>query len=371
VSETRIGEQLNLHPDIIKSFRDRVSVLPGPPPPRRPKEALDERPPHSASGRSEAYRRLLQKIRAELGPTLLALIESDNAVCEIDRNPDGRIFVTDLERGKYEIDEIHRLSDLAATNLIRSVASCSDLEVSHAHPIIEGTLPIRASRFLGILPPIVGGGPMFCIRKRSLLSRTFDDYVADRTLTPAQAAFIRTRIAQHDNILIVGPTGSGKTTFANAVLREICEMAQGTPRLVVLEDNAELQPAHADNVCLLTSETAGVDMDKLVKTTLRSKPDLICVGELRDHAAQALLEAWNTGHSGGLTTIHSDSAKRALSRLEDLVRKANVPVERSKIAAAINLIVVLTKDPQRGRVCSEIARVLDATQTDYKLEAGP
>ncbi|WP_339445014.1 ATPase, T2SS/T4P/T4SS family, partial [Pseudomonas hunanensis] len=150
----------------------------------------------------------------------------------------------------------------------------------------------------GLLPPVVGA-PTFTIRKRA--SRLFDleDYVTQDVMTADQLAVIRNAIGSRLNIVVSGGTGSGKTTLANAVIAAIVAHAP-EHRLVILEDTAEIQCAAENAVSLHTSDT--VDMARLLKSTMRLRPDRIIVGEMRDGAALTLLKAWNTGHPGGITT---------------------------------------------------------------------
>ena len=323
-------------------------------------------------GRAEEERRLVQKIQAILGPQLCTLIEEDNDVAEIDRNPDGRLFISHSGKGIKEYPDL-AISDFSAANLIRSVAGYMNAEISARSPYIEGTLPIKKCRFTGVMPP-VSPAPTFCIRKRSVLRRTFDDYVNDGTLTPAQAEFLRSQLkknpetGQGHNILIVGPTKVGKTTFANAVLAEICAAAGPNERFAILEDTPELQSTHPNTFYFCTSDISETDMDELLRLALRSAPTIICVGELRGAEAQSLLEAWNTGHNGGITTIHCDTASKALDRLEALIRKANVPVDKRTIKEAVNLIVVLGRTANDGRKCREIAWIEDVNDARYTLK---
>ncbi|WP_292255030.1 P-type conjugative transfer ATPase TrbB, partial [Mesorhizobium sp.] len=182
-----------------------------------------------------------------------------------------------------------------------------------------GELPIGGHRFEGLLPPVVAA-PTFTIRRRASRLIPLDDYVAAKIMTEHQASLIRNAITSRMNIVISGGTGSGKTTLANAVIAEIVETAPDD-RMVILEDTAEIQCAAENAVALHTSDT--IDMGRLLKSTMRLRPDRIIVGEVRDGAALTLLKAWNTGHPGGVTTIHSNTAESALRRLEQLTAEAS------------------------------------------------
>ena len=164
--------------------------------------------------------------------------------------------------------------------------------------------------------PVVSS-PAFAIRKRPEVVFTLDEYVAGGMMTEAQAAIIRAAAVARQNMLIVGGTGSGKTTLANAIL---AEPAFAEDRVVLIEDTAELQCSAADQIQMLTKRTEPqVTMTDLVRDTLRLRPDRIIIGEVRDGSALDLLKAWNTGHPGGLATIHANSAAEGLTRLEDLI----------------------------------------------------
>src|SRR5690606_32521694 len=167
-------------------------------------------------------------------------------------------------------------------------------EANDDRPIISGELPIGGHRFEGLLPPVVAG-PSFAIRKRASRLIPLEDYIRSAIMTCEHAALIRKAIKARLNIVISGGTGSGKTTLANAV---IAEMVRTSPehRLVILEDTAEIQCAAENAVQLHTTDT--LDMARLLKSTMRLRPDRIIVGEVRDGAALTMLKAWNTGHPG-------------------------------------------------------------------------
>src|SRR5262249_47334217 len=155
-----------------------------------------------------------------------------------------------------------------------------------------------------VLPPVVRA-PTFAIRKRAVADIRLENYVADGAMSPAQAAFLREAVHQHQNILIAGSTSTGKTTLANALLHEI---AATRDRVVILEDTIELQCAVDDHVPLRTYPGVATLAD-LLRSTLRLRPDRIVVGEVRGAEALDLLKAWGTGHPGGLATIHAGSSQ--------------------------------------------------------------
>jgi len=180
-------------------------------------------------------------------------------------------------------------------------------------------------------------GPCFTIRKPAARIYTLDNYIADGILAPLQAQALRRAVCQRKNLLIAGGTSSGKTTLANAVL---AEMAQLDERIILIEDTRELQCAAPDCVALRT-KTGVVSLADLVRSTLRLRPDRIIVGEVRGAEALDMLKAWNTGHPGGIATVHANSARSALYRLEQLVQEAVLTVPRRLIAEAIDLVVFI------------------------------
>jgi type IV secretion system protein VirB11 len=239
--------------------------------------------------------RLIRKLQDALGDRLCIALD-DPTVVEIMLNPDGRLFIERLGHGIAPAGE---MSKGAAEIVIGSVAHVLNSEVDDTRPIVSGEIPIGGHRFEGLLPPVVSA-PSFSIRRRASRLIPLDDYVTGKMMTSHQASVIRNAIKSRLNIVVSGGTGSGKTTLANAVIAEIVETAPDD-RLVILEDTAEIQCVAENAVALHTSDS--VDMARLLKSTMRLRPDRIIVGEVRDGAALTLLKAWNTGHPGGVTTI--------------------------------------------------------------------
>jgi len=206
--------------------------------------------------------------------------------------------------------------------------------------------------------------PTFTIRRRASRLIPLDDYVKAKVMSEAQASVLRSAIASRMNIVISGGTGSGKTTLANAVIAEIVAEAPDD-RLVILEDTAEIRCPAENAVCLHTSDT--VDMARLLKSTMRLRPDRIIVGEVRDGAALTLLKAWNTGHPGGVTTIHSNTAMSALRRLEQLTAEVSQQPMQEVIGEAVDLIVSIERSG-RGRRVHEILHVEGFSASRYQTE---
>ena len=185
-------------------------------------------------------------------------------------------------------------------------------------------------------------------------------------MTQAQADALREAISGHRNLLVSGPTLSGKTTFVNAIIDEIVSQFPNE-RLLILEDTEEIQCAAIDSVQYLAS--AQVSMTRLVRTTLRMRPDRILVGEVRGPEALDMLDLWNTGHPGGVCTLHSNNARSALTRLRSLVSRHPEhpkPIE-PLIAEVMPIIVHLCRDPERGRRVREILEVTGYGPDGYQL----
>jgi type IV secretion system protein VirB11 len=183
---------------------------------------------------------------------------------------------------------------------------------------------------------------------------TLDDYIRDRIITERQAEVFRDATDRRQNIVIAGPTGSGKTTLGGALINEMVARSDRIERYVIIEDTLEIQCRAENLVQLHTSEAA--DLTRLVRATMRLRPDRIIIGEVRGAEALALLKAWLTGHPGGVTTIHANSAKGALTRLSSLVQEAGVPPQPELIAETINLIAFIVRTPEEMRV-KEMVRV--------------
>lgn len=307
-----------------------------------------------------SHPRLIRKLQEALGDQLCVALD-DATVVEIMLNPDGRLFIERLGHGIAPAGE---MSSMAAEMVIGTVAHALQSEVDTEQPIISGELPIGGHRFEGLLPPVVAK-PAFTIRRRASRLIPLEDYVRTGVMSECQAATIRSAISSRLNIIISGGTGSGKTTLANAVISEIVKSAP-EDRLVILEDTAEIQCAAENAVLLHTSDT--IDMARLLKSTMRLRPDRIVVGEVRDSAALTLLKAWNTGHPGGVATIHSNTAMSALRRLEQLTAEASQQPMHEVIGEAVDLVVSIERTP-RGRRVRDVIHVERFVNGQYDIES--
>ncbi len=315
----------------------------------------------------EARERLLQSLQHALGEVILGAMR-DKTVVEIMVNPDGKIWVDRIGRGREWTGK--RIDAGSAERVLRTLATHASISVTADQPRVSATIPETGERFQGALPPLVSA-PAFNIRKRPesifRLSGEPDAYVETGVMTAAQAAAIRQAVIDRQNIVVAGGTGSGKTTLLNAIL---AEEAFSEDRVVIIEDTRELQCSASDSVQFLTKQGANpVRMSDLVFDVLRLRPDRIIGGEVRDGAtALNLLKAWNTGHPGGCTSIHANSAYEALSRFEDLIGEVTSQIPYRAIGQSINMVVFVQRTPQ-GRRVQEVIQVKGHDGRKYVLES--
>lgn len=284
------------------------------------------------SAHPEADLRRRSMLRTAMG---LAITEAlaDPLVIEVMVNPDGALRLDRLGEGRVDTGVSVHPSE--AERIIRLVASHIRAETHQDNPIVSAELP-SGERFEGLLPPVVTA-PCFAIRKPAQKLYSLADYVADKIMLPVQAEALKKAVIERRNILVAGGTSSGKTTLANALLAEV---ARRDERVILIEDTRELQCAAKDCVALRTRR-GSVTLADLVRSTLRLRPDRIIVGEVRGAEALDMLKAWNTGHPGGIATVHANSARSALYRIEQLAQEAVITVPRRLVADAVDLIVFI------------------------------
>ena len=328
-----------------------VTSLPTQIPPARP-TARSVPEPIIATGPDYA-----EMMARYLGPIVTRAF-GDRDVTEVYVNPqDGHVRIDTRSRGK--IDTGHRLEAARVEMFLNAVAAHLGTTLGAERPRLEAELPLAefgGSRLQGFIPPLAQG-PCFTIRKPPTAVYSLDEFVAQGVLESAYRVVLGEAVLAHENILIVGSTNSGKTTFANGVIREMTNWFPGE-RIVILEDTVELQCAAPDHLALRTAP--GTSLAQLVKSTLRTSPNRIVVGEVRDEAALDLLDAWATGHPGGCATLHASSAAGALLRLDRLAQRANVPSQLHLIAEAIHLVAVL-QGGNAGRRVADLVRVTGLT----------
>lgn len=261
--------------------------------------------------------------------------------------------------------------------------------INHERPILETELPLDGSRFEGLVSPVVRS-PVFAIRLRPrrvfrleeyeaseiitrkddprnrLRQRTrFLDTIRDRRLSHGE--IVRAAIAEKKNILVVGSTGSGKTTLVNAILDALAQIAPHD-RVVSIENTTELQCAVRNYVDLRA--VGSVTMLDCLRACMRLKPTRIVVGEVRGAEVHTMLKAWNTGHPGGAATVHANDAVSGLVRLESLVAEATSAPQQSLIAEAIDLVVFIDEEPDlpAGRKVREVLVVTGYEDGKYSVE---
>lgn len=307
---------------------------------------------------NDKFLRVKEKLQRELGQTITQLL-TEKDVVEIMLNPDGKLWV---ERLGQEMQPVGEMVASQAESLMATVASTINTTITSEKPILECELPIDGSRFEALIPPIVSA-PTFTIRKKAYKIFTLDDYVNDGIMSSDQREMIITSVKNRKNILVVGGTGTGKTTLTNAIIEAISTY---TPdhRLAIIEDTGEIQ-CSSKNVVIMRS-TEHVSMLRLLKATMRLRPDRILVGEVRGEEALALLKAWNTGHPGGVATVHANDARAGLIRMEQLISEATPAPQQQLIAEAVDVVICIVKS-EGGRKVKEIISVDGYRNNDYQL----
>lgn len=291
---------------------------------------------------------ILSQLENAFGPINEYL--NDPLIIEIMLNPDGKLWIDHIKEGRRFTG--HEILPEESSMILKFVATSTNTVCTEDNPILSAELPGSGNRFQGLLPPIVQK-PTFTIRKKAQQIFSLQQYVDTGVMTLHQKETIVKAVHSKENILVVGSTGSGKTTLCNAILAEI---ATTNSRIVIIEDTQELQCSAPDTVCVRTKDDVCNIQDAL-KATMRLRPDRIIVGEVRGGEAYTLLKAWNTGHPGGLSTVHANSAYSALERIQDLAQEAITgAVSKTMIAEAINYCVFIDRTPT-GRKVKEIIKI--------------
>jgi type IV secretion system protein VirB11 len=327
--------------------------------------------PHAAPGApaapaDDSARHFRDSLCRALGPAVLEAL-ADPDVTEIYVNPSGRLYFDTRSQGRVAAPV--RLPAEQVLRFLNLVGSRVPTVLNAGHPQIQAELPAEGflgARLQGFVPPLAAA-PSFNLRKPPAVVYSLDDYVLAGILSPRHRDALADAVRRRRNVLVAGGTASGKTTLVNAVLHEITTVFP-RDRIVVLEDTVELHCAAPDHLALRTTDS--VRLRDLVKAALRTSPDHIVVGEVRDEAALDLLDAWETGHPGGCATLHANDALGALYRLDRLAQRANAGPQPHLVGDAIHLVVMIAGGSQRRRV-TELALVHGFDGAGYRLAPIP
>lgn len=337
----------------------------------------------TATLHEEQHQRYQTKLKRELGDTILGLLADDKTE-DILLNPDSTLWAKQMRRGFVRVGE---MPPALAASALSTIAAMRGTFLNHSNPILETELPLDGSRFEGIVSPIVRN-PVFAIRLRPKNIFGLDDYKSSGILTDVtdplnilrrrddfptsvrgldHAAVIRAAVRARKNILVVGGTGSGKTTLVNAILHTL---AAETPndRVISIEDTTELQCPVKNYLDLRA--VGNVTMLECLRACLRLKPTRIVVGEVRGGEAHTLLKAWNTGHPGGAATVHANDAVSGLIRLESLIAEATQAPQQQLIAEAVDVVVFVDEEArlEAGRKVREVLLVTGYRDGQYQVE---
>ena len=285
----------------------------------------------------------------------------DDQVVEICANGPGEVWVERFGQSAMERHEVSGLTESTIRHLAERVAGHSGQSVNEEHPLLSAALP-TGERFQGVLPPATTGGGAFAIRKQVIKEMSLDDYrrigsfdkvvsVAEGTLSEIDRRlcehldagrieeFIRLAVVSRYSILLSGGTSSGKTTFLNAILKEV----PADERIITIEDTREVKPIQRNHLALVASKgdqgEARVTVDTLLQASLRLRPDRIFLGEIRGAEAYSFLRAINTGHPGSITTVHADSPAGAFEQLALMVMQAGLGLRRDEIVGYIKSVL--------------------------------
>ena len=345
---------------------------------------LEEKIQWAGRNRPEAYRELASLnfrekryiinavYEAIRGLGVLGQIISNPDITEVMINGFEDIFVE--RAGRLQKLENHFESRQELETIITKFVSQSGRAVNESEPIVDTHLE-DGSRVNVVMPPVALNGPIVTIRRFPKEAMTVQKLIRYGSITPEVAEVLELLVRSRYNIFVSGGTGSGKTTFLNALSNFIPR----DERIITIEDSAELQIRNVDNLVRLETRNAGPDgsgaitIKDLFKYALRMRPDRIVVGEVRGAEALDMLQAMNTGHDGSLSTGHANSTRDMLSRLETMVLQgaAGLPLEaiRQQIGSAVDIVIHLSRLRDKSRKTMEIVEILgyDQATRDYKL----
>ena len=285
----------------------------------------------------------------------------DDQVVEICANGPGEVWVERFGQSAMERHDVPELTAQAIRHLTERIAGHSGQSVNEEHPLLSAALP-TGERFQGVLPPATTGGGAFAIRKQVIKDMRLDDYRKlgsfDRVATVTEGElseidrrlcehldagqiedFIRLAVVNRYSILLSGGTSSGKTTFLNAILKEV----PADERIITIEDTREVKPVQNNYLPLVASKgdqgEARVTVESLLQASMRLRPDRIFLGEIRGAEAYSFLRAINTGHPGSITTVHADSPAGAFEQLALMVMQAGLGLRRDEIVGYIKSVL--------------------------------
>ncbi|MFI2856352.1 CpaF family protein [Paenibacillus sp. JSM ZJ436] len=320
----------------------------------------------TAAQKRELIRRVFDSFR---GLDVLQPLVDNPAITEIMINSHEEVFIEqegEVKKLNVRFESRNRLEDI-----IQSVVGSVNRVVNESSPIVDARLQ-NGSRVNIVLPPVALKGPTMTIRKFPESPMTMGQLVERGALSSEAAELLRILVRSKYNIFISGGTGSGKTTFLNALSQYI----PGDERVITIEDSAELKIVTVPNLVALETRNANtegkgeINIRDLIRSSLRMRPNRIIVGEVRGSEALDMLQAMNTGHDGSLSTGHSNSSKDMISRLETMVLSGGelpVQVVRQQISSAVDILVHLSRLRDRSRRVTEISEVAGLSEGEVQL----
>jgi pilus assembly protein CpaF len=331
-------------------------------------EMLDEESiPLNAAERSKLTTEIQDEVLG-LGP--LEPLLADPSTSDILVNTYRQVYVE--RHGVLEKTDVRFQNDEHLLRIIDKIASSVGRRIDESSPMVDARLA-DGSRVNAIIPPAAVDGPILSIRKFSVDPYVMHDLINFKSLTPAMAEFLEAAVKARVNMMVTGGTGSGKTTLLNAMSGYI----PSSERIVTIEDSAELQlqQPHVVRLEVRPPNIEGkgqITQRDLVRNALRMRPDRIIVGEVRGAESLDMLQAMNTGHDGSLTTIHANSPRDALTRLEHMVGMSGVPIPtqviRQQIAAALHLIVDVERLIDGRRVITSIQEITGMEESIVNMQ---